>query len=217
VFDFDGLLMDTEGTMLASWQHEWQQHGLSLDLRTLLPEHGGDQTQERYAALAEAVGPGYDRRVSHARRVAFRNDLNAKLGLLPGIARWLDEAAAMRLRLAVASSSPRAWVSGLLTQAGYLDRFEALACGDDVTTGPKPDPAVYLLALRLLGLPAGAVLAVEDAPHGVVAAHAAGLRCVAIPGPLRDRASFAEADLVLGSAADARLSDVLGSLSATAA
>ena len=123
----------------------------------------------------------------------------------------------MRLRLAVASSSPRAWVSGLLTQAGYLDRFEALACGDDVTTGPKPDPAVYLLALRLLGLPAGAVLAVEDAPHGVVAAHAAGLRCVAIPGPLRDRASFAEADLVLGSAADARLSDVLGSLSATAA
>lgn len=212
VFDFDGLLMDTEGTMLASWQHEWQQHGLDLDLRTLLPDHGGDQTQERYAALARAAGPGYDHRASHTRRMAFRSDLNAKLGLLPGIAGWLDEAAAMHLRLAVASSSPGAWVSGLLTQARYLDRFEVLACGDDVTAGPKPDPAVYLLALRRLALPAQAVIAVEDAPHGVAAAHAAGLRCVAIPGALRDRASFGEANLVLGSAADASLSEALAAL-----
>ena len=61
IFDFDGLLMDTEGTMLASWQHEWRQHGLELDTTTFFADHGGDVTAERYADLARAVGRSYDR------------------------------------------------------------------------------------------------------------------------------------------------------------
>ena len=96
IFDFDGLLMDTEGTMVASWQYEWRQHGLELDLAAFLADHGGDLTQERYGDLARAVGPGYDRPASHARRMAYRNTLNSQLGLLPGIGAWLDEAVETR-------------------------------------------------------------------------------------------------------------------------
>ena len=216
VFDFDGLIMDTEGTMVASWQYEWRQHGLELDLTTFLADHGGDLTRQRYADLARAVGPGYDWQASHARRTAFRNDLNARLGLLPGIASWLDEAAASGLRLAVASSSPRDWVHRLLARSRNLDRFEVVACGDEVA-GPKPDPAVYLLALHRLGLPASSAVAVEDAAHGVAAARAAGLRCVAIPGHHADPARFGHADLVLRSAADSDLAGVLHALAASVA
>jgi len=212
IFDFDGLLVDTEGTMLASWQFEWRQHGLELDTTTFFADHGGDVTGERYADLARAVGAGYDRQASHARRVAFRDGLNAELGLMPGIARWLDQARVIGLRLAVASSSSRAWVCGLLSRLGYLDEFEVFACGDEVTA-PKPDPGVYVLALARLGLAAGHAIAVEDAAHGMAAAHQAGLRCVAIPGKHADVRRFASAELVLSSAAELDLADVLGALS----
>jgi putative hydrolase of the HAD superfamily len=61
IFDFDGLLMATETSMLESWQAEWRQHGLELDLSTFWVDHGGDVTEDRYQRLAAAAGPGYDR------------------------------------------------------------------------------------------------------------------------------------------------------------
>jgi rhodanese-related sulfurtransferase len=58
VFDFDGLLMDTETTMVESWQAEWEFHGLQLDMEAFWPGHGGDVSEDRYAVLAAAVGAG---------------------------------------------------------------------------------------------------------------------------------------------------------------
>ena len=211
IFDFDGLLMDTETSSLASWQHEWRHHGLELNPATFFADHGGDITEQRYAELAAAVGPAFDRAASHARRISHRNQLNATLTLSPGIDQWLADATRLGLRLAVASSSPREWVLGHLGTAGALAAFECLACGDEVGP-PKPDPGVYLLALRRLGVPASQAFAVEDSPHGVAAARAAGLRCVAIPNSHADPARFGAADLVLASAAQRPLADVLGRL-----
>jgi HAD superfamily hydrolase (TIGR01509 family) len=216
VFDFDGLLMDTESSALASWQHEWRQHGLELDRSTFFADHGGDVTEERYAALARAVGPTYAREPSHARRLAHRDRLNTGLGLSPGIASWLDRARELRLRLAVASSSPREWVRALLAGAGYLDRFELMACGDEVAQ-PKPDPGVYLLALQRMDLPAARAIAIEDSPHGVAAAQGAGMRCVAIPNSHTSPARFATADLLLTSAAQIGLDEALRPFGGSAA
>jgi HAD superfamily hydrolase (TIGR01509 family) len=211
VFDFDGLLMDTESSSLASWQYEWRCHGLELDAGRFFAEHGGDVSEDRYAALAAAAGPSFDRAASHARRLAYREGLHASLGLSPGIAGWLSQAGQLGLRLAVATSSHRDWASGLLGRRGALAAFEFLACGDEVPLA-KPDPGVYLLALRRLGLPAARVVAVEDSPHGVAAARAARLRCVAIPNPHADPARFGHADLVLASAAERSLGEVLRAL-----
>jgi HAD superfamily hydrolase (TIGR01509 family) len=211
IFDFDGLLMDTETTSLASWQWAWRQHGLELDVSGFFADHGGDVTEDRYARLARAVGPAFAREDIHAGRVAYRNTLHEDLGLSAGIADWLDQAAKLGIRLAVASSSPGDWVRGHLDRVGVLARFEVLASGDEVPRA-KPDPAVYALALRRLGVPAGRAVAVEDAAHGVAAARAAGLRSIAIPNPHADPARFGAADVVLASAADAELAPVLRSL-----
>lgn len=199
IFDFDGLLMDTETTSLTSWQYEWQQHELELAADGFFPNHGGDPSEDRYAQLAEAVGPGYDRDASHARRSEYRDRLNAALELAPGIGAWLDQARELGLRLAVASSSPRAWVTRLLDQVGQLASFEIVVCGDEVER-VKPDPGVYLLALAQLGVAPAQALAFEDSPHGVAAAKAAGLRCVAVPNPHTDPAHFGAADVLLSSA-----------------
>lgn len=208
IFDFDGLLMDTESTGLASWQWEWRQHGLELDVGEFFADHGGDVTEERYARLGAAVGAGFSREVSHARRTAYRERLHLGLGLSAGIGAWLDESGRLGLRLAVASSSPREWVHGHLSRAAVLARFDVIASGDEVAQ-PKPDPAVYALALRRLGVPADVAVAVEDTPHGVAAAQSAGLRCIAIPNPHADPGRFGAADLMLGSAAETSLSQAL--------
>ena len=199
VFDFDGLLMDTESCMLASWQQEWRHHGLELDLDTFWVDHGGDVTEDRYDRLAAQVGPSYDRASSHARRIAHRDALHRELELNPGIGDWLDDARRLGLRLAVASSSPVAWVRGLLTGVGRERDFEFI-CGGDEVDAPKPAPDVYQLAVDRLGLRPESAVAVEDTPHGVAAAHAAGLRCIAIPNPHTDQRRFGVADLVLATA-----------------
>ncbi|SNY67415.1 HAD family hydrolase [Paractinoplanes atraurantiacus] len=209
IFDFDGLLMDTETTLLESWRHEWRQHGLELTEQGFFADHGGDVNEQRYAALAAAVGAGYDRAASHARRTAYRLTLNQKLEPAPGIRQWFAEAAELGLRLAVASSSHENHVRGLLERAGLAADIDVLACGNEVAAH-KPDPAVYLLALARLGTERA--VAFEDTPHGVAAAQAAGLPCVAIPNPYVPRSRFPAADLILPSAAAARLSEVLSGL-----
>jgi putative hydrolase of the HAD superfamily len=208
IFDFDGLLMDTETTLLDSWRAEWRRHGLQLDESTFFADHGGDTTDEKYALLTAAVGPDFDRVASQARRTAYRNEKHRTLGLAAGLDAWLDEAEGLGLRLAVASSSRREWVAGHLARTGDLARFEILACGDEVAAH-KPDPVVYRLALERLGLPPEAAVAFEDTPHGVSAAVAAGLRCVAIPHPYAHNARFAHATLLLPSAAASTLADLL--------
>ena len=210
VFDFDGLLMDTESVMLASWQYEWRQHGLDLDVDVtgFWVNHGGDVTEDRYRQLAAAVGSSYDRDASHARRKAYRDDLIRHLSLRPGIGAWLDDGRAAGLRLAVASSSPKEWVLPLLAGIGKDRYFETFAYGDEVAQ-PKPSPEVYLLALRRLGLHAAQAVAVEDSPHGVAAARAAGLRCIGIPNPHIAPERLGAADLVLASASDLSLARAL--------
>lgn len=213
VFDFDGLLMDTESVMLRSWQYEWSQWGLTLDVDGFFVDHGGDVTEERYDALAREVGKAYDRGVSHQRRIEYRNHLHASLQLAPGIDGWIGEADAHGLTLAIASSSPLDWLHSHLDRVGIRHRFSVIAGGDEVAQ-PKPDPDVYELALNRLETGPAEAVAVEDSPHGVVAAHAAGLRCVAIPNPHIERRKLAGAEIVLDSAATIGLREVLQQLPA---
>ncbi|MEV4617366.1 HAD-IA family hydrolase [Asanoa sp. NPDC049573] len=213
VFDFDGLLMDTESTLVAAWRSELSHHGLTLALdASFWPGHGGDVTDHRLDRLGALVGPGLDRAASHARFLAHRERLHRSLGLRPGIAAWLSEARAAGLACAVASSLPRAWVQAHLSRAGVLASFDAIATGDEVLTH-KPDPAVYHLVLARLGLPPASAVAVEDTPHGIAAAHAAGMPTVAIPNPFVAAAQLTSANLVLASATDLPLAEVLLRLS----
>lgn len=208
IFDFDGLLMDTESTSLKSWQHEWSQWGLELDTSGFFANHGGDITEDRYLQLAAAVGKDFDRALSHRRRVEYRDRLHESLDLADGLRCWISEAAEVGVRLAVASSSPRHWLVEHLGRAAVLDHFEVLAAGDEVAAH-KPAPDVYRLALDRLGLSPSVAVAVEDTAHGVDAAHAAGLRCIAIPNPFVTPLVVEHAELVLRSASDLPLSDAL--------
>lgn len=212
IFDFDGLLMDTESTNIASWEREWARWGLELDRETFFAPHGGDVTEQRYEVLAAAVGTSYDRAISHKRRTQDRDELNAALVLADGLGQWLVEAQTLGLRTAVASSSDVAWVERHLRQVGVVDGFDVIV-GGDLVAAHKPAPDVYELALTRLGLTSQHAVAVEDTPHGVDAAHAAGLACIAIPNPYVDPSQVAHAQLTVNSAAQRTLRDAIEQVS----
>ncbi len=200
MFDFDGLLMDTETTLVASWQAEWERHGLELDLEDeFWPGHGGDTLEMHLRYAGRSVGPGTTARraTRGGRRIA--TGCTESLDFLPGIRAWLREARELGLKVAIASSSDRG-LGGRASGAGRpVELFDLVVTGDEVSTH-KPDPEMYLLALARLGLPGSAAVAVEDTAHGVAAAAAAGMATIAIPNPFVGPEAVSAADLVLTSA-----------------
>lgn len=201
VFDFDGLVLDTETPEFVAWQEVFAQHGVSLvaaDWAHVIGslDHGWDAATE----ITRATGQAVDRDELRGRWRARHSELLAKETLRPGVAELIRLARTRGLGLAVASSSKRWWVQGHLERLGIFESFDAVATGDEVER-TKPDPAVYALAVSRLGIPPAACLALEDSPNGIRAAQAAGLRCVAVPNDVSRHLDVSAADLVLDSLA----------------
>lgn len=211
IFDFDGLMLETEGADFYSWQECYQLYGASLDLATWLPYIGmgsSSITFDIYAHLEEQAGMPINRDEIRSRRCARYTELVAQQALLPGVEKLIASARSRGLRLAVASSSNREWVCGHLEQRKLREYFEVVVCEDDVRY-TKPDPELYLTALTKLGIKAEEAMALEDSPNGVLAAKRAGLFCIAVPNPLTCHMTYEEADLRLPSLVEIRLEDWL--------
>jgi len=208
VFDLDGLILDTESTGFAAWEVVYRDHGVPLPRELWMRAIGSDDRHfDPSGHLERALGRRLAPAVHDERRL-HRDALIRALGPLPGVVDTLAAAERRRLRLGVASSSPRAWVAGHLERLGLRGRFHALATADDVER-VKPDPAVYRAALGALEAEPREAIAFEDSPHGVAAAKDAGLFCVAVPGPMTRGLDFARADLVLDSLAERALDELL--------
>ena len=208
VFDFDGVIIDTESTVLASWREEYERHGHELDLVTWLDLVGTEtDLWAPYDVLNALVGPGFDRASCHRRRHQREQELVLELSVRAGVLEWLDEAARLGLPTAIASSSPHTWVEPHLARLGLTEAFATVCCREDVASA-KPNPDLYLLACARLGVRPAEAVAVEDSPHGVHAAKAAGLFAVAVPNPVTEGQPFGQADIRLASLADATLADL---------
>jgi HAD superfamily hydrolase (TIGR01509 family) len=207
VFDFDGLIVDSEKPVYRAWAEVYGLHGedLSLDLWRTVIGHGPGFF-DPVAELERRLGATLDGEALRARYRARQLELMEAEPILPGVREWEEEARAMGVRLGVASNSRRAWVTGNLERLG-LDGWHCIRCFDDVGR-PKPAPDVYLAVIECLGVAAHEAIAVEDSSSGLQAAKAAGLFCVAVPGSLTPDADYSEADLVLGSLADRTFAEV---------
>lgn len=199
IFDFDGLIVDTETTAMRSWQELYAEHGQVLPVDEWLTLIGTwDASWDPRRHLEALVGARLDWETLEARRRAREVELANSQPILPGVCEWLDEADAMGLLLGIASSSSRTWVEGHLRRLGMLQRFSAMATRHDVER-TKPDPALYLLACETLEVAPARAVAVEDSLNGIAAAHAAGMRAIAVPGPLTRHLDHAHAELLLPS------------------
>ena len=215
VFDFDGVILDTETPDYATWQDVFRSYGADLDL-SLWTEHIGWGTWrfDICGHLESLTGVTLD---GAARESLLRQRRRRYLDIvhasppLPGVLARLDEAQRLGLPLGVASSSSRAWVEGHLARLGLRSRFATVKTSDDVTN-VKPDPELYQAAVHALGVLPAATLAIEDSAHGVTAARAAGLRCLAVPNDVTRGLRLDGADAVAPSLAAVTLAGVAESL-----
>jgi HAD superfamily hydrolase (TIGR01509 family) len=208
VFDFDGLILDTEEPVYRSWLEVYEAHGEQLPFEKWV-RIVGSTTAEFHPQhhLEERLGRPLTQEVIE-RRVGRRTELILAQQLLPGILQHIDAAKNLGLKLGVASSSTRDWVSGHLDRLGILGKFDCIRCRDDVTSA-KPAPDLYIAVLDCLGVSASEALAIEDSPNGVIAAKSAGMRCVAIPNSITANLDLSPADLLLRSLSEVTLAELL--------
>ena len=198
VFDFDGLVLDTEWCEYVTAAEQFRAHGTELSLDLWKTFIGTVDHPHWTDILEEQIGRPVDRGLIVPSRLAAKDVCNADLAPLPGVVALVDSLRDLGVPIAVASSSSVDHVDGHLDTHGLLDRFPVRATGDEVPL-TKPDPAVYLLACERLGVDPTAAVAIEDSVNGVTAAKAAGMAAVAVPGTLTLGMDFAAADLVVGS------------------
>ncbi len=207
VLDFDGTILDTEQPVYQSWAELWEEHGVELARARWQAVIGTDAGFDPWAELQRTLGRLLPPAVEERRRLR-RDELQADYAPRLGIVSWLDQADRLGVPVAVASSSPVAWVTSHLDRLGLGGRFATLVCRDDLVP-PKPDPTSYRGACQRLGALPRRSVAVEDSPHGVAAAVAAGLYTVAVPHELTADLDLSAADVIVASLDDLELSDAL--------
>ncbi len=209
IFDFDGLILDTENSEFISWQEMYAEHQVQLLLEEWAVCIGsGAETFDVYGRLETLVGRPLPREEIRQRRMQRHIALLAEEVLLPGVEDYLQNAKRLGLKLGVASSSSRKWVAGHLERLGILHYFDYLRCVDEVQR-KKPDPELYLAVLTGLNVQADEAIALEDSPNGVRAAQRAGIFCVAVPNIITSQLPLDHADLRLTSMAAMSLEKLL--------
>jgi HAD superfamily hydrolase (TIGR01509 family) len=201
VFDFDGLIVDTETPIYEASRAalEGLGHRLSVEAWATVVGHGDEDS---FAALCRALDAEVDRDAFDAGYQAQDRSWRDRQPVLPGVVDLLDALAADGVPCGIASSSPMAWIDGHLVRLGLRDRFATIASVDRVGGRAKPAPDAYLLACADLGAHPARSVAIEDSAPGTMAAHAAGLKVVAVPSHITRHTDTSRADLTVASVAE---------------
>jgi len=208
IFDFDGLILDTETPDVVAWINIYRKFGQKFDFDKYSPFIGkANLIIEPAQELARLI-PGLNVETVFNEWMVLEKQLIDKESLLPGVREYLQESKKLDLKVAIASSSEKSWVVSHLERLGIHQFFDFIHTVDE-TKIPKPDPALYLLALESLKAGPNEVIAFEDSTNGVSAAKTAGIFCVAIPNPTTKSLPLDQADLILESLAHLPLSQLL--------
>jgi HAD superfamily hydrolase (TIGR01509 family) len=195
VFDLDGVVVDSEPTHERANAEYLASLGGTLD-PALVEAMMGRRVRDLTDAVARQAGVPPDEVFAGREAVFWRLLAEQALAPMPGLRPALARLATAGLPLAVASSGTRAYVEHVLDRLGVAGAFAAVVSGEEVAEG-KPAPDVYLLAAERLGADPAGCVAVEDAPHGIAAARAAGMRVVAVPHTRTRALDLSQADVVV--------------------
>ena len=203
LFDFDGLIIDTETASRAGWAWLYREHGFELPedkWATLIGTIGAPWNPMEH--LEALVGSPLDADALNERRRTHELSLLETEQFRPGILDYLEEAERRSLKIAIVSSSSNRWIDMHLSRLEHAIHWDAIVAANHDVGRAKPRPDLYLEACGLLGVEPEEAIAFEDSPNGVRAARAAGIYVVAIPNDVTRDLGLEEADLVLDSLAD---------------
>ena len=211
IFDFDGLILDTETPEVLVWQSIYKEHGFELPVEEWEKTVGGygvsdfDPAQNLSHLTQGRLNPV-------ALKARYRLEADAIIHanpILPGIMELIGSAKENGLRVAIGSSSPHSWVDTHAQRLDIYHHFDHIICQDDVAPGrTKPHPDIYLKALETLQVDKTEAVVFEDSPNGVLASKRAGVFVVAVPNPLTAKMNV-QGDLTVSSLAELTLQDLM--------
>ena len=204
IFDFDGVILDTETPLYESWRAMYRRFGADLDRAHFAKYIGGADYFDFHAHLERLAGVKIDRAALGDERRRLYGELVSDEAALPGVEDRIADAKRMGVKVGLASNSGIDWVKSNLEKLGLFGSFDVVRTRDDVVR-VKPDPEIYLSALRALGAAPENAIAVEDSANGARAAKAAGAFTVAVPNPITALLPLDAADLIIPSLADMTL------------
>lgn len=206
IFDFDGLILDTETVWYEAYKETMAFYESDLPLEHFVTCIGTDNT-ELNQYFKDQLGERCNIEEIESRESLHEVKMKTAQAR-EGVQDYLEEAKRNGYTIALASSSTKEWVTHHLGELGLLHFFEVIITGDDVDK-VKPAPDLYVKAIEVLGIQPAEAVAFEDSLNGLQAALTAGLKCVIVPNPVTDALAFENHHLRLQSMADKSLSDVI--------
>lgn len=199
IFDFDGLILDTEVSVYEAWRDNYRAYGHELPLEIYVQCVGSDfNSFDPKTHLESLTEEAIDWDHWDERRSTNALDRTHRLEPFAGVLDLLLAASEAEIPCVVASSSPRSWVEGHLERLELLDHFVSTRCIDDVES-PKPAPDLFLAASEAAGVSPEDAIVLEDSLNGLLASQAAGIPCVVVPNQITAHLSFEGAAAILDS------------------
>ncbi len=198
IFDMDGVLIDSHPIHKKAWNRFLASIGKRVTDEELEFVLDGRKREDILNHFLGPLTPSQVVDYGHRKEQLFREEAR-HVGTVVGVEHFMSELQRRSIPMAVASCGSSSRVQFMLECLGFQDRFAAVITGDDVPCG-KPDPTIFRKAAEAVAAPCSSTLVVEDAVAGVMAAKAAGMKCLAIASNGRGKA-------LLGAGADEVVSD----------
>ena len=201
IFDMDGLILDSERTVLSCWEKIGEKYGFK-DIVTYGISVIGKNKKATIDEFERIYGEPGDRYERELREIYNGLAQKGEVPLKPHTLELLESMKNAGMKIAIASSSTREEVTTQMEMLGALKFFDTCVCGDQVTKS-KPDPEIFLLACDALGVKPEEAVGLEDSFNGVRACKASGLYTIMVPDIIRpDDEMKGLADVILPSLKD---------------
>jgi len=196
LFDFDGILVDTEWAIYQAWCRTFFRHGQELPLPLYTKCIGSDfDAWSPKLYLEELTQQSFDwEKMDEERQIEIRSELERE-GAMTGVLAFIEKNAQRGIIQAVVSSSSHSWVDGWLDRLDLRKFFTNVVCRGDAPR-IKPAPDLYLQAAKDLALAPNECLVIEDSKNGLMAAHAAGMCTWIVPNRVTSGLDFSLAESV---------------------
>jgi|GEM_PF-163287 beta-phosphoglucomutase len=178
IWDLDGVLVDTGEFHFQAWSETLKNNGIPFSRESFRATFGMNNAGVLKTLLGYAPSVELLAKIEEEKERLFRKSIRGQVQALPGVELWLERFKAAAIAQAIASSAPQANIDAIVDELHFRSYFAAIVSGGAMPG--KPDPAVFLAAARLIGIPAENNLVIEDSVAGVEAARRAGMKCVAV-------------------------------------
>ncbi len=196
IFDWDGVIIDSARLHEQSWHRLARELGTTIAPNSFMRGFGMKSARIIEEIHGWSHDPAEIARLTNRKEALYREIVaQSDIAPLPGVVEWLRRLQEAGVPSAVASSTHRQNIDAVLSRIGLQDAFRAIVAAEDVVEG-KPNPEVFLKASEKLGIAAQRCVVFEDAHVGIEAAHAAGMKVVAV-ATTHPAAELSAADLVV--------------------